>query len=75
MSFKLLSLNKMRIEKINIEIDKLRSAANFANEKGIDRKWVYPLMSQDIIDYVEIEGTKFVYLNDKAKEYKKTRRI
>lgn len=65
----------MKIEKTNIEVAKLRSASNFAKEKGIDRKWAYPLMDNDVVDYVEIEGTKFVYLNQKAKDYQKTRRL
>ena len=63
----------MLIEKKNIEVDKLRSAASFARSKGIDRKWVYPLMNQDIIDYVIIDGTKFVYLSEKTKSYQRKR--
>ena len=30
-------------------------------------------MNQDVIDYVSIDGVKFVYLNEKIKNYKKTR--
>ena len=61
----------MLIEKKNIEVGKLKTASNFAKEIGIDRKWVYPLMNQDVIDYVVIDGMKFVYLNEKSKNYKK----
>lgn len=63
----------MLIEKKKIEVNKVKTAANFAKEKGIDRKWVYPLMNQDVIDYVIIDGVKFVYLNEKSKSYKKKR--
>ena len=59
----------MLIEKKNIEVDKVTTATNFAKEKGIDRKWVYPLMNHDVIDYVLIDGVKFVYLNEKSKNY------
>ena len=61
----------MLIEKKNIETDKLKAVTNYAKEKGVDRKWVYPLMNQGVIDYVLIDGVKFVYLSEKSKNYKK----
>lgn len=61
----------MLIKKKNIELNKVKTATNFAKEKGIDRKWVYPLMEQDAIDYVLIDGKKFVYLSEKSRNYKK----
>ena len=63
----------MLIKKKNIDVRKVKTARHFAQEKRIDRKWVYPLIDQDVIDYVEIDGVKFVYLNEKSKNYKKKR--
>jgi hypothetical protein len=63
----------MLIKKKRIELNKIKTATHFAKAKKIDRKWVYPLMNQDIIDYVLIDGVKFVYLSQKSKKYKKKR--
>ena len=63
----------MPIEKKNIKVDMVKTATHFAKEKGIDRKWVKPLINQDVIDYVVIDGVKFVYISEKSKNYKKKR--
>lgn len=63
----------MLILKKKIETYLLQTASNFAKEKGIDRKWVYPLMHQNLIDYAVIDGVKFVYLSNKSKSYRKKR--
>ena len=62
----------MKINPKTIRIELLQTATNFALEKGVDRKYIYILLEKDIVDYVEINGVKFVYQNDKSKHYKKT---
>lgn len=61
----------MKIKLKNIEIDKLITPANYGLKKGIDRKIIYYLMKEDRIDYTEIDGVKFVVLNEKTKNYTK----
>ncbi len=65
----------MKLQKNNIELDKLITPANFAKTKNVSRKWIYKLMENDALDFIEIDGVKFIYLNDKTKEYKRTQRL
>lgn len=51
----------------------LVTPANFAKQKGIGRKIVYYLISEDKIDYTEIDGVKFVVLTHKSKKYSRRR--
>lgn len=61
----------MLIELKRIEVDKLITPANYGLKKGIDRKVVYYLMNEDKVDYTEIDGVKFIVLNEKTNSYKK----
>lgn len=61
----------MLIELKNIAVNKLITPSNFAIKKGIDRKVVYYLMNEDKVDYTEIDGVKFIILNEKTNSYKR----
>lgn len=65
----------MEIQLSKIDRKILQVPANYAKEKGVDRKYIYQLFKDDIIDFIEIDGVKFVYLNQKAKGYKKIRNL
>jgi hypothetical protein len=56
---------------MKIETDLLKTLSNFAKEKGIARQRAYKLVDAGKIDCFEIDGVKFVLLNDKAIKYKK----
>jgi hypothetical protein len=56
-----------------IDITKLRSPQNFANEKGVSRQLIYVMMAERKLDTVDIDGTRFIILNKKALDYKRTK--
>jgi hypothetical protein len=61
----------MKIELKRINRDKLITPANYGLKKGIDRKVVYYLIKADKIDFAEIDGVLFIFLNTKSRNYKK----
>lgn len=65
----------MKIQLSKIDLGILQTPANFARDKGVDRKYIYQLFKEDVLDYIEIDGVMFVYLNQKAKKYTKTRNL
>ena len=62
---------QLQLPKIDPKI--LQTPTNYAKEKDVDRKYIYELIKKDVIDFVEIDGVKFIYLNQRAKDYTKTR--
>lgn len=59
------------MKKKNIDISKLRAIANFAKDKGVSRQRIYELISSKRFDVLEIDGVKFIILNEKAVNYRK----
>ena len=59
--------------KRNVDITKLKTINNFAKMKNISRQRIYKTLDSNKFDIVEIDGVKFVYLNEKSKSYKKKR--
>lgn len=57
----------------SIDITKLRSPQNFANDKGVARQLIYVMMDEEKLDTINIDGTRFIILNKKALEYKRTK--
>ncbi len=57
--------------KRNIDITKLKTINNFAKMKNISKQRIYKTLDSGNFDIVEIDGIKFVYLNEKSKNYKK----
>jgi len=56
---------------MKIDITKLMTLSNFAKLKGIARQRAYKLVDAKRLDCIEIDGVKFIVMNDKAKEYQK----
>ena len=56
-----------------IDITKLRSPQNFANDKGVARQLIYRMMDEGKLDTIDIDGTRFIILNQKALEYRSTK--
>ncbi|NLT51914.1 MAG: hypothetical protein GXX85_13460 [Ignavibacteria bacterium] len=59
----------------NIELDKIKAVANFAKEMGIERKYTYRLLNEDVLDWILIDGVKFIYLSEKSLSYTKRKYI
>lgn len=56
-----------------VDITKLRSPQNFANDKGVVRQLIYRMMDKGLLDTIDIDGTRFIILNQKAIEYRSTK--
>jgi hypothetical protein len=54
-----------------VDINKLVSIINYGNQKGISRQRVYKLIEAGKLDFIVIDGTKFIHLTEKSKNYKK----
>lgn len=65
----------MQIITKNIELDKIKAVSNFAKEMGIERKYTYRLMNEDVLDWILIDGVKFIYLSEKSLSYTKRKYI
>ena len=48
----------------NLNVDKLLTVAQAANERGVTRAAIYHLVNQNKIKYVEIAGKKFINRDD-----------
>ena len=53
------------------DISKLKTIPNFGRMKGISKQRIYILVRDGKFDTLEIDGVKFIVLNDKALKYKK----
>lgn len=63
----------MKLQLSKIDPKSLQTPTNFAKQKDVDRKYIYELIKKDVIDFVEIDGVIFIHLNQRAKDYTKTR--
>ncbi len=54
-----------------VDIGKLQTIDNFRKSNNVARNKISELEKSDSIDIVEIDGVKFVVLNDKVEEFKK----
>ncbi|OGU41153.1 MAG: hypothetical protein A2315_04820 [Ignavibacteria bacterium RIFOXYB2_FULL_35_12] len=53
------------------DISKLKTIPNFGRMKGISKQRIYILVRDGKFDTLEIDGVKFIVLNEKALNYKK----
>jgi hypothetical protein len=53
------------------DISKLKTFTNFGKMKGISRQRIHIAVSEGKFDTLEIDGIKFIIMNDKALNYKK----
>lgn len=56
---------------MKIDINKLKTFSNFGKLKNLSRQRVYQLIEAGRFDVVEIDGVKFIFMNEKAIKYKK----
>ncbi len=55
---------------MKVEITKLKTIPNFAKMKSLSRQRVHILLKDRRFDVIEIDGVKFILLNDKALKFK-----
>lgn len=56
---------------MQINSNKLKTVKNYGDMKNISRQRIYKLVEAGRFDTLEIDGVKFIIMNDKAIKYKK----
>lgn len=56
---------------MKIDINSLKTFSNFGKLKNISRQRIHILVQDGRFDTIEIDGIKFIVMNDKAIKYKK----
>ena len=56
---------------MKIDTDTLKTFSNFGKMKNISRQRIHILVQDGRFDTIEIDGVKFIVMNDKAIKYKK----
>ena len=59
------------INYMKIETTQLKTFTNFGKMKNISRQRIHILVQDGKFDTIEIDGVKFIVLNDKAIKYNK----
>lgn len=54
-----------------VDINELVTIISFGKAKGISRQRIYKLIEASKVDWIEIDGCKFIYLTEKTKNFKK----
>ncbi len=54
-----------------VDVGKLKTINNFRKSNNITRHQISELEKSDSLDFIEIDGVKFILLNDKFEEFKK----
>jgi len=60
---------------MKIDIDKLITVSNFANEKKLSRQHVYRLAENEELTLIKIDNISFILLNNKANDFERKRKI
>jgi len=55
---------------VKIDTSILRTIPNFGRMKGLSRQRIHILLKDKRFDTLEIDGVKFIILNDKALKFK-----
>ncbi|NCO64662.1 MAG: hypothetical protein GW772_13050 [Flavobacteriia bacterium] len=58
---------------MTVNIDKLMTVSNYANLKELSRQHVYRLVQNNELTLIEIDGIKFILLDEKAVDFAKKR--
>jgi excisionase family DNA binding protein len=58
---------------MNVNIDNLMTVSNYANLKGLSRQHVYRLVQNNELTLIEIDGIKFILLDEKAVDFVRKR--
>lgn len=56
---------------MQINSNKLKTVKNYGDMKNISRQRIYKLVEAGRFDTIEIDGVKFIIMNEKAIKYKK----
>ena len=56
---------------MRIDSNKLKTFPNFGRMKNISRQRIHKLVEAERFDTIEIDGVKFIIMNEKAIKYKK----
>jgi hypothetical protein len=56
---------------MKVEISKLKTFTNYGKMKGISRQRIHILVNAQRFDTIEIDGIKFIVMNEKALKYEK----
>ena len=56
---------------MKIDIKTLKTFSNFGKMKNISRQRIHILVQAGRFDTIDIDGVKFIIMNDKATKYKK----
>ena len=59
---------------MKIDIDKLVTVSNFANEKKLSRQHVYRLADNEELTLIKIDNIAFIFLDNKANEFERKRK-
>ena len=54
-----------------VNVTELKTPINFAKKKGVSKQHIYKMIENKKFDIVTIDGTMFIVMNEKAKEYRK----
>jgi collagenase-like PrtC family protease len=58
---------------MTVNIDNLMTVTNYANLKELSRQHVYRLVQNNELTLIEIDGIKFILLDEKAVDFIKKR--
>jgi hypothetical protein len=58
-----------------IDIDKLETITNYARKKNLSRQHVYRLADNDELTIMRIDEVAFIYLDDKALNFERRRKV
>ena len=61
----------MEISNSNISFKDLQTPANYAIENGFSRQYVYKMIDKGLVDYVLVDGVKFVVKSKKGSSFTK----
>jgi hypothetical protein len=56
---------------MKVEISKLKTFTNYGKLKGISRQRIHILVNAGRFNTIEIDGIKFIVMNEKALKYEK----
>jgi hypothetical protein len=56
---------------MKIESKTLKTFKNYGDTKNISRQRIYKLVEAGKLDSIDIDGVRFIIMNDKAIKYKK----
>ena len=56
---------------MKIDIELLKTFTNYGDMKNISRQRIYKLVTAGKLDSIDIDGVRFIIMNEKSNKYKK----